>query len=224
MKIQVYGSGCDKCKKLAANIETAAKHLGVKIELEKVTDITAITDAGILVTPALAIGGKVVSSGKVLSPAELEKLLNDKPCSCDGACQTSVPEEPKAEDTPCCCCGGAKKGKKYLTAFLLLFILAIWAFMCLREAKGKTEISAAANQTVNLESEFSRSGTPLDNAVDESFFACMKREELSHNRYDSQEQLEDDVNEYIDFFNKMRPHRTLNNKTPNQMEEAYFSR
>ena len=75
-----------------------------------------------------------------------------------------------------------------------------------------------------VEQSFSRSGTPLDNAVAESFFACMKREELSHNRYYSLKQLEDDVNEFIDYYNGMRPHRTLNNETPNQMEEAYFSR
>ena len=34
MKVQVYGSGCEKCKKLAANVETAAKELGVEIELD----------------------------------------------------------------------------------------------------------------------------------------------------------------------------------------------
>lgn len=31
---------------------------------------------------------------------------------------------------------------------------------------------------------YSHPGMPLDNAVAESFFACMKREELSHNYYD----------------------------------------
>lgn len=34
MKIQVYGSGCDKCKKLAANVETAARNLRLEIQLE----------------------------------------------------------------------------------------------------------------------------------------------------------------------------------------------
>ena len=82
MKIQVYGSGCNKRKKLTANVENAAKNLGVNIELEKVTNIAAITDAGILMTPALAIDGKIVSSGKVLSQKELEKMLNAKLYSC----------------------------------------------------------------------------------------------------------------------------------------------
>lgn len=151
MKIQVYGSGCDKCKKLTANVETAAKNLRMKIELEKVTDITAITDAGILMTPALAIDGKIVSCGKVLSPEEIEKLLNDKPCSCGGTCQNAAPEEPKAEETPCCCCGGAKKtGKKYLTAVLLLFVFASLAFMFLRETREKTETTAVENQPASV--------------------------------------------------------------------------
>ena len=69
-------------QKLTANVENAAKNLGVNIELEKVTDIAAITDAGILMTPALAIDGKIVSSGKVLSQKELEKMLNAKLYSC----------------------------------------------------------------------------------------------------------------------------------------------
>ena len=37
---------------------------------------------------------------------------------------------------------------------------------------------------------YSHPGMPLDNAVAESFFACMKREELSHNYYNSIENLE----------------------------------
>ncbi len=138
MKIQVYGSGCDKCKKLTANVETAGRNLGVEIELEKVSDINAITDAGIMMTPALTIDGKVVSTGKVLSPEEIAKLLQDKPCSCGEACN-SVEEAPETEDKPCCCCGGGKSGKKILTAVLLLFVLASMTFAFIRESREKTE-------------------------------------------------------------------------------------
>ena len=45
MKIQILGTGCPKCKKLAENAETAAKTLGVEYELVKVTDINEIVDA-----------------------------------------------------------------------------------------------------------------------------------------------------------------------------------
>jgi small redox-active disulfide protein 2 len=59
MKIQVLGPGCPKCKKLAENAEAAAKALGVDYELEKVTDIAQILSFGVMMTPALAVAGKV---------------------------------------------------------------------------------------------------------------------------------------------------------------------
>ena len=76
MKIQVLGTGCPKCKKLAANAEEAAKGLGLDVEIEKVTDIDKIIDFGVMSTPSLAIDGKVVVVGKVPSVEEIKKLLS----------------------------------------------------------------------------------------------------------------------------------------------------
>ena len=53
----------------------------------------------------------------------------------------------------------------------------------------------------------------------ESFFACMKREELSHNYYYDLETLRQDVADYIDFFNNMRSHQKLGMLTPTEAEE-----
>ena len=75
MKLQVLGTGCPKCKKLAANAEEAAKGLGLAVEIEKVTDIDKIIDFGVMSTPSLAIDGKVVVVGKVPSVEEIRKLL-----------------------------------------------------------------------------------------------------------------------------------------------------
>ena len=69
---------------------------------------------------------------------------------------------------------------------------------------------------------FSNPGTPYDNAVAESFFSIMKREELSHNYYHSFEELEKTVSEYIDFFNGMRPHQKMGNLTPDEIERRYY--
>ena len=69
---------------------------------------------------------------------------------------------------------------------------------------------------------YSHPGMPLDNAVAESFFACMKREELSHNYYNSIENLEQTVSEYVSFYNEQRPHYKLGNKTPVQCENEFF--
>jgi len=73
--IQILGTGCPKCKKLAENAEAAARELGIEYELEKVTDINEIARMGAMMTPGLAIDGQLKSSGKVLSPAEIQALL-----------------------------------------------------------------------------------------------------------------------------------------------------
>ena len=75
MKIQVLGTGCPKCKKLAENAETAVKSAGIECEIVKVTDINEIMKFGIMMTPALAIDGQVKVVGKVPSPDEIKKML-----------------------------------------------------------------------------------------------------------------------------------------------------
>lgn len=74
-KIQILGTGCPKCKKLAENAEIAAKDLGVEYSLEKVTEISEIMKFGVMMTPALAIDGLVKSLGKVVPPDEIKKML-----------------------------------------------------------------------------------------------------------------------------------------------------
>jgi len=74
-KIQILGTGCPKCKKLAENAEAAAKELSITYEIEKVTDINEILKFGVMMTPALAVDGDVKSVGKVLSTDEIKKTL-----------------------------------------------------------------------------------------------------------------------------------------------------
>ena len=75
MKIQILGTGCPKCKKLAENAETAAKELGIDYEIEKVTNINDIMNFGVMMTPALAVDGEVKVAGKVASVEEIRKLI-----------------------------------------------------------------------------------------------------------------------------------------------------
>ncbi|HUU18256.1 MAG TPA: thioredoxin family protein [Sedimentisphaerales bacterium] len=74
-KIQILGTGCPKCKKLAENAEAAAKDLGIEFEIEKVTGINEIMKFGVMVTPALAVDGEVKVVGKVVSPDEIKGML-----------------------------------------------------------------------------------------------------------------------------------------------------
>ena len=75
MKLTIYGSGCAKCNKLTANAETAAQALGLGYEVEKVTDVNGIIDAGVMHTPALAVNGELVVEGKIPGPDEIKPFL-----------------------------------------------------------------------------------------------------------------------------------------------------
>ncbi len=75
MKLEIYGSGCSKCKLLAQHAEKAAQNLGVDYTIEKVTDMNAIIDAGVLRTPALAVDGTIVVEGAVPSAEKIKGLL-----------------------------------------------------------------------------------------------------------------------------------------------------
>ena len=75
MKIQVLGTGCHKCEKLAESVKKAASELNLDCEIEKITDLNQIMGFGVMLTPALAIEGEVKVVGKVPSVEALKKLL-----------------------------------------------------------------------------------------------------------------------------------------------------
>jgi len=75
MKIEILGSGCQNCVKLAKNAEEAVKAAGVDCEVEKVTDFGRIMGYGVMTTPCLVIDGVVKSVGKILSVDEIKKML-----------------------------------------------------------------------------------------------------------------------------------------------------
>jgi small redox-active disulfide protein 2 len=76
MKLEIYGSGCTKCNLLAEHAEQAVQDLGVDYTLEKVTDMNAIIDAGVLRTPALAVDGAIVVEGAVPSADKIKSFLS----------------------------------------------------------------------------------------------------------------------------------------------------
>lgn len=74
-KIQILGTGCAKCLKLAQNTEIAAKELGIEYEIIKVTDIREIMSFGVMTTPVLVVEGEIKLSGTASSAEEIKKLL-----------------------------------------------------------------------------------------------------------------------------------------------------
>lgn len=75
MKIQILGTGCPKCTKLAELADQAAQSLELDYKLEKVTDINDIIAMGVMMTPALVVDGVVKIAGKVPSLEDLKLYL-----------------------------------------------------------------------------------------------------------------------------------------------------
>lgn len=76
MRLTIYGSGCAKCHTLADNAEAAAQALDISYDIEKITDMNAIIDAGIMRTPALAVDGEIIIEGKVVSADTIKQRLS----------------------------------------------------------------------------------------------------------------------------------------------------
>jgi len=77
VKLQVLGTGCAKCRKLYHAVEEAISELELTdCTLEKVEKIADIAAMGVMLTPALAVDGKVVVSGRVPSAGEIRELIS----------------------------------------------------------------------------------------------------------------------------------------------------
>lgn len=74
--IKVLGSGCASCHALYENAKEAVEKMGILVEVEYVTDLQKVMGYGVMSMPALVVNEKVVAMGKVLKPADVEKLLH----------------------------------------------------------------------------------------------------------------------------------------------------
>lgn len=77
-------------------------------------------------------------------------------------------------------------------------------------------------RTSGVTQSYSNVGKPHDNAVVESFFASLKKEELYRSRYKSEAELRESLYRYVSFFNTIRLHKFLQYKTPDQAEDAFW--
>ena len=75
--IKVLGAGCKSCHEMYENTKEAVKKAGLSVEVEYITDMEKVMGYGVMSMPALVINEKVVSMGKVLKAADVEKLLGD---------------------------------------------------------------------------------------------------------------------------------------------------
>ena len=76
--IKVLGSGCKSCHEMYENTKAALRNTGIQVEVAYVTDMEKVMAYGIMNMPGLVVNEKVVSMGKVLKPADIEKLLKKR--------------------------------------------------------------------------------------------------------------------------------------------------
>ncbi|MBC7128662.1 MAG: TM0996/MTH895 family glutaredoxin-like protein [Thermoplasmatales archaeon] len=75
MKIEIFGTGCAKCKALEKRVREAVEEIGRDIEIVKIEDIGEIINRGVIATPALAIDGKIKVAGRIPSKEEIKEMI-----------------------------------------------------------------------------------------------------------------------------------------------------
>lgn len=73
--IKVLGAGCKTCHQQYEYAKAAISSMGLNVEVEYITDMAKVMTYGVMSMPALVVNEKVVSSGRLLKPADVEKLL-----------------------------------------------------------------------------------------------------------------------------------------------------
>lgn len=78
----------------------------------------------------------------------------------------------------------------------------------------KNKIIDDVLKTFNIERSLSKKGCPYDNAVAEATYKIIKTEFAFNRIFDSFEELETELFEYVNWFNNIRIHSSLNYLTP----------
>lgn len=78
MKIEVYGPGCYRCAQVEKTAKDALRELNVSADVEKITDMAKIVEAGIMPTPGLRVNGKIKCCGRIPKVEEVKKWIEEE--------------------------------------------------------------------------------------------------------------------------------------------------
>lgn len=73
--IKVLGAGCKSCHQQYENVKKSVSEMGLDIKAEYITDMEKVMIYGVISMPAIVVNEKIVSAGRVLKSADVEKLL-----------------------------------------------------------------------------------------------------------------------------------------------------
>lgn len=74
-RIEVLGPGCSRCQETYRVVRHVAESAGLACEVVKVESIQRMAELGVMATPAIAIDGGVVLSGRIPKADEVKHLL-----------------------------------------------------------------------------------------------------------------------------------------------------
>jgi small redox-active disulfide protein 2 len=78
LEIAILGPGCYSCNKLEQDVMAVLSETGIKANLNHITDIKLMVQCGIVITPALAINGRVKSKGTLPPKSTIKKWLEEE--------------------------------------------------------------------------------------------------------------------------------------------------
>jgi small redox-active disulfide protein 2 len=78
MKIEIFGTGCMKCKRMHDNVAEAVKKAGVQAEIVKVEELNEIVSRSVLMTPSMFIDGEEIVTGRVPTVNEIIEILKEE--------------------------------------------------------------------------------------------------------------------------------------------------
>lgn len=77
VEVEILGTGCRKCNKLYEEAQKAVAETGIEVELKKVESLDQIVSYGVMITPALVVGGQVKSTGKIPKPSQIADWIRE---------------------------------------------------------------------------------------------------------------------------------------------------
>ena len=77
LTIKVLGSGCANCKRVEQIVHKVVDEMTLQAEVIKVTEYPEIMKYNIMSTPGLVINEKIVSTGRIPTPAEVATWLTN---------------------------------------------------------------------------------------------------------------------------------------------------
>ncbi len=76
--VKIMGVGSSRDQELMRSVEIAAREIGLPIDIQLVSDISAFLRMGITAIPAMMIEGKVVANGRIPGILEIQSMLDDQ--------------------------------------------------------------------------------------------------------------------------------------------------